>query len=73
MFQIDSFSRVPVYEQIINQLFEENISSIDRTRFYIGERFVEKSEVAKLLSMYLTNIFEQILSNAEYFVASLRR
>ena len=61
------------YEQIINQLFEEKISSIDRTRFYIGERFVEKSEVAKLLSMYLTNIFEQILSNAEYFVTSLRR
>lgn len=62
-----------IYEQIINQLFEEKISSIDRTRFYIGERFVEKSEVAKLLSMYLTNIFEQILSNAEYFVMSLRR
>ena len=62
-----------IYEQIINQLFEEKISSIDRTRFYIGERSVEKSEVAKLLSMYLTNIFEQILSNAEYFVASLRR
>jgi hypothetical protein len=62
-----------IYEQIINQLFEEKISSIDRARFYIGERSVEKSEVAKLLSMYLTNIFEQILSNAEYFVTSLRR
>ena len=56
-----------IYEQIINQLFEEKISSIDRTRFYIGERSVEKSEVAKLLSMYLTNIFEQILSNTDYF------
>ena len=52
-----------IYEQIINQLFEEKISSMDRTRFYIGERVIERKEVAKLLSMYLTNIFEQMLSN----------
>ena len=25
-----------IYEQIINQLFEEKISSIDQNRFYIG-------------------------------------
>ena len=36
---------------------------MDRTRFYIGERVIERKEVAKLLSMYLTNIFEQMLSN----------
>ena len=52
-----------IYEQIINQLFEEKISSMDRTRFYIGERVIQRQEVAKLLSMYLTNIFEQVLSN----------
>ena len=54
---------IGIYEQIINQLFEEKISSMDRTRFYIGERVIERKEVAKLLSMYLTNLFEQMLSN----------
>ena len=54
---------IGIYEQIINQLFEEKISSIDKTRFYIGERVIEKREVAKLLAMYLTNIFEYVLSN----------
>ena len=55
--------KVGIYEQIINQLFEEKISSIDRDRFFIGERVIKKNEVAKLLSMYLTNIFEQVLSD----------
>ena len=52
-----------IYEQIINQLFDEKLASIDRTRFYIGERNVERKEVAKLLSMYLSTIFEQVFSN----------
>lgn len=52
-----------IYEQILNQLFENKLSSIDQTRFYIGERTIEKHEVAKLLSMYLTTIFDQVLSN----------
>ena len=30
-------------------------------KFYIGERTIEKNEVAKLLSMYLSGIFEQML------------
>ena len=54
---------IGVYEQIINQLFEDKISSIDQTRFYIGERVIEKNEVAQPLSMYLTSIFEQMLSD----------
>ena len=55
-----------IYEQIINQLFEEKISAIDQNRFYIGERTIEKHEVAKLLSMYLTNIFEQVLTESDF-------
>ena len=55
--------KIGIYEQIINQLFEEKISSIDQKRFYIGERVIKKNEVAKLLSMYLTSIFEQVLSD----------
>ena len=54
---------IGIYEQIINQLFEEKLSSIDQTRFFIGERVIEKHEVAKLLSMYLTSIFEQMLAD----------
>ena len=54
--------QIGIYEQIINQLFEEKIASIDRAQFYIGERTIERHEVAKLLAMYLTGIFEQILS-----------
>lgn len=28
--------KIGIYEQIINRLFEEKISSIDQNRFYIG-------------------------------------
>ena len=55
--------KIGIYEQIINQLFEEKISSIDQNRFYIVKRVIKKDEVAKLLSMYLTSIFEQVLSD----------
>ncbi|MBO6223405.1 MAG: DUF3427 domain-containing protein [Bacteroidales bacterium] len=54
--------KIGVYEQIINDLLEVKISSLDQTRFYIGERPIAKTEVVKFLSMYLTNIFEQVLS-----------
>ena len=55
--------KIGIYEQIINQLFEEKIASIDQTQFYIGERDIERGEVARLLSMYLTSIFEQMLTD----------
>lgn len=58
-----------IYEQIINQLFEEKISSIDQNRFYIGERTIEKHEVVKLLSMYLSGILEQMLMDVVESVA----
>lgn len=48
-----------IYEQIINQLFEEKISSIDQERFYIGKRFIKKSEAAKLLSLYLAMTYRK--------------
>jgi hypothetical protein len=32
--------KIGIYEQIINQLFEKEISSIDQNRFYIGERVI---------------------------------
>ena len=53
--------KIGVYEQIINQMFEDKISSIDQKRFYIGERIIRKQEVVRLLSIYLTKVFEQVL------------
>lgn len=50
-----------VYEQLINQDLEKKIVSLDRNRFYVGERTIERSEVTKLLSTYLSSIFEQLL------------
>lgn len=55
--------KLGIYEQIINKLFEEKIASVDRNRFFVGERAIDRKEVAKLLSMYLTGIFEQVLND----------
>ena len=48
-----------LYEQVLNKLFEGKIAEVDRERYYIGERQISKEEVARLLSTYLTAIFEQ--------------
>lgn len=55
--------QIGIYEQILNQLFEEKLATIDRNRFYIGERAVKRDEAAKILAMYLTGIFEHILAD----------
>ena len=52
-----------LYEQVLNKLFEAKIAEVDRERYYIGERLIKKEEVAKLLSIYLTTIFEQYFAN----------
>ena len=53
--------KLGIYEQIFNQLFEKKLSCCDHNRFFIGERNINREEVAKLLSMYLCHIFEQVL------------
>ena len=53
--------KLGIYEQIFNQLFEKKLSSCDHNRFFIGERNIKREEVAKLLSMYLCHLFEQVL------------
>jgi superfamily II DNA or RNA helicase len=44
-----------IYEQLITQLVEQNL---DRESFYVGERLLEASEAAALLSRFLTRIIE---------------
>lgn len=41
--------KIGIYEQIINQIFEEKISSIDQNQFYVGERVIKKDEVDRSL------------------------
>lgn len=53
--------KLGIYEQIINNLLEKKIYSIDKDRFYIGKRNIEKDEIARILSKYLLGIFEQLL------------
>lgn len=52
--------KLGIYEQIFNQLFEKKLASCDQNRFFIGERNIKREEVAKLLSMYICHIFEQV-------------
>ena len=53
--------KLGIYEQIFNQLFEKKLSCCDHSRFFIGERNIKREEVTKLLSMYLSHVFEQVL------------
>ena len=53
-----------LYEQIINKMFEEKLSNIDKERFYVGKRGLRNDEVSKLLSMYLSTIIETIFNNS---------
>ena len=53
--------KLGIYEQIFNQLFEKKLSCCDHNRFFIGERNIKREEVTKLLSMYLSHVFEQVL------------
>lgn len=51
-----------IYEQIINQLFEEKIRQEDITKYYIGKKPIDKDNVAGYLSRYLYMLFKQVLS-----------
>lgn len=53
--------KLGIYEQIFTQLFEKKLSCCDHNRFFIGERNIKREEVTKLLSMYLSHVFEQVL------------
>lgn len=50
-----------LYEQIINQLFEEKLKQEDIGRYYIGKKPIDKSNVASYLSQYLNTLFRQVL------------
>lgn len=53
--------KIGIYEQIINQLFEEKIASIDQKRFYIGERLIIQKLRKKNILMNFELIFNEFL------------
>lgn len=52
-----------IYEQVINQLFEIKIKSLDCNNLYIGTKEISKDNVAFYLSQYLYHILQQVISS----------
>lgn len=51
-----------IYEQILNDLFEKKILQADPDKYFIDYREIKKQEAAQLLSLYLLNIIEPLIS-----------
>lgn len=51
-----------LYEQIINKLFEVKLGELNHQEFFIGKRSITKDNVAKYLSRYLYELFEEVFS-----------
>ncbi len=51
-----------LYEQIINQLIEIKLDGINHQVYYVGKQAITKENVAKYLSRYLYNLFENVFS-----------
>lgn len=53
--------KLGIYEQLISKLIESKLKTIDRKQFFVEESKVEKSEAAKLLSQYLSEVINHAL------------
>ncbi|CAG0994661.1 Putative DNA repair helicase RadD [Methanosarcinales archaeon] len=51
-----------IYEQLINKLIESKLKTVDREQFFVKESAIEKSEVSKLLSQYLSEVINCALN-----------
>ncbi len=51
-----------LYEQLINKLVFSQLNQLDREKFHIKEDDIDKTEAAKVLSQYLSNIIKYALS-----------
>lgn len=45
-----------IYEQLVNKLIESKLKTVDREQFFVKDSTIEKSEAAKLLSQYLSEV-----------------
>ena len=51
-----------IYEQIINQLFEYKLASLDEGTFYVAQRQLTKADAVAYLSRYLYDYVHEVLS-----------
>ncbi|MBE9460858.1 DUF3427 domain-containing protein [Dyadobacter subterraneus] len=52
-----------LYEQLITKLISSKLESIDQKEFFVRETIVEKSEAAKVLSLYLNEVINRGLGS----------
>ena len=50
-----------IYEQLVNKLIESKLKTVDREQFFVKDSTIEKSEAAKLLSQYLSEVINYAL------------
>ncbi len=50
-----------IYEQIINRMFKHKLEAMDRTRYYVGSKPIDKENAAEYLSQYLYTLIKQVL------------
>ncbi len=51
-----------IYEQLISKIIELKLKNVDINRFFIKDSIIDKSEAAKLLSQYLSEVINRALS-----------
>lgn len=51
-----------LYEQLINKLVLSKLNELDRSKFYIKESEIGRSEAAKVVSQYLANVISYALN-----------
>ncbi len=50
-----------LYENIINKLIASKLDKLDRNTFYVKEKFIDKAEASRILSLYLVNAIKNAL------------
>ena len=51
-----------LYEQLINKLIYSKLKTLDRSVFYVKETPLDKSEAARVLSLYVTDVIRFALT-----------
>lgn len=51
-----------IYEELITQLVNRKIESLDKENYYLKEELIDKAEASLILSQHLTSSFKQVLN-----------
>jgi len=55
-----------VYQQLINQLFKIKLDSLDRDRFYVGTKVLDRDEAVEYLARYMYQLIQKVLASVEF-------